>query len=191
MDWQTFIDAIGGRTSLVSAVGFLFVLIFQYRYGRNLARVTHELGIVSKRQEIIFSSLHQRRAEIIAKLYEKLVLLNNTLLRLSIYKDDRAEQEPGERILAVVAKELKESSQDKLVDLAFYIDTNKIYFPLQVFESLGGLYKFFTERFEFLTREHNKSTDQEVDATLEQLRKESDKAIFVIERHFRELLEAK
>lgn len=189
--WNTILNAIGGKASLVSALGFLFVAIFQYRYSRNLAKVTHELGIVSKRQEIIFNSLHQRRAEIIAKLYKKLILLNNTLMRLAIYSDDRTEHEPNESFVGRTAKELQESSQTKLLELAFYLDINKIYFPLDVCDSLSGLYNFFTERFELLTSGNAGIGLKNLSATLDRLRKESDKAIWAIEKHFRELLEAK
>jgi hypothetical protein len=86
MTSDTFLDAIGGKASLVSALGFLLIGIFQFRYSRHLAAFAAKLQQVGKRQEIEFAWLHTKRAEVIAQLYGKLVDMRDALLHLKTVK---------------------------------------------------------------------------------------------------------
>lgn len=91
--WETFFSAFGGTATALLAVGALFTFIIQHRLNlrlasfnaklqAELAKMTAELTVVAKRQEIAFGTLHVKRAQIIAELYSRLADLHYEMLNL-------------------------------------------------------------------------------------------------------------
>jgi hypothetical protein len=66
MDWPAWIGAVGG---LIGGVSAGYVLLQR----RSIERYVHELDRVSYEHEVIFSRLHERRVDVIADVYAKLI----------------------------------------------------------------------------------------------------------------------
>jgi hypothetical protein len=66
MDWPAWIGAVGG---LIGGISAGYVLLQR----RSIERYVHELDRVSYEHEVVFSRLHERRVDVIADLYAKLI----------------------------------------------------------------------------------------------------------------------
>ena len=86
--WQTVLVALGGNAALLAVLGWLAKSLVERLLTRDIeafkARLTadsqatadrlrHELHLLSVEHQIRFSKLHERRAEVIAELYARLV----------------------------------------------------------------------------------------------------------------------
>lgn len=199
MTWDILIKAIGGYGSLVSALGVLCVLWFQYRYNkqlgvdnaalqRELAIVTAELAAIGKRHEIAFGALHNKRAEVIAELYQKIVLINSMLNIMSQWPNfklgynDEAKQKQ--------LKDLRLKAEEAMSTVSTFIDTNKIYF-LSIFKSLEQIRGITNLRLVYVTSEIPNERAEETWKQIDEAKAQYDKALLEIEELFQKLLEGK
>ncbi|MCF8792768.1 hypothetical protein ABQF08_22020 [Xanthomonas campestris pv. campestris] len=87
-DWQTIILAVTGNALALAVLGWLAKSLISSFLSKDLERhraaltaanqtaterLRHELSLVAQERNIVFSSLHQRRADAIAGIYERIV----------------------------------------------------------------------------------------------------------------------
>jgi hypothetical protein len=111
--WESFGGAVGGTATALVLIGFFGRTLFEHWFKKDFKLFEVKLDSISKRQEIAFSRLHEKRAEIIAALYEKLVRLHHTFNRLAIYKSYTTDQEPASPPLAKMAKDIYDSASSR------------------------------------------------------------------------------
>jgi hypothetical protein len=76
-----------------------------------------------------------------------------------------------------------------MIDVALYIDINKIYFPDVVYAKLRGLDELIARRLTYITEEQTHENYKELDETVEELSEQFSIALGGIEMHFTALLE--
>lgn len=86
--WQTILLALGGNAALIAVLGWLAKSLVERHLAKDtekfksqlaaetnstIERLKHELQLVTVEHQIRFSKLHEKRAEVIAELYSRLV----------------------------------------------------------------------------------------------------------------------
>jgi hypothetical protein len=74
--WQHILVAIGGTTVLLTMIGWLVKSIIVHFLSKDVESFKESLRRESSEHDIRFSKLHEKRAEVIAELYELLVTLH-------------------------------------------------------------------------------------------------------------------
>ncbi len=120
-DWNAFLSALGGTAVAASAVGALFMLLVKYRLRLAEERFKTDLSTVAAERQTRFSYLHQKQAELIATLYEKLVAIHQTLNLVAALREMSAYEQAARNSL--------ETGKQSIFDLMHFIKTNKLYFP--------------------------------------------------------------
>jgi hypothetical protein len=117
--WKQFALTLVSIPALAAFVWCVGKAIVDRWFAARADAYKAELDKLTKRDEILFSKLHERRAEIIAELYNKLVETHDSVH--SCY--DCFQDDP----MATEIKEAKEAVR-RCDDLAEFILRNKIYF---------------------------------------------------------------
>ncbi len=140
MTWNIFIKAIGGYGSLVAALAFLWASLIHFRYSVQLAKITGALQILGKKQEIAYTRLHGKRAELIETLYRKLLSARDifTLAHQGLMIHDFVNPEKEDRALETFVK-----AMDTLADLRIFCRSNDIFFEKELMQQLDGITEGF------------------------------------------------
>jgi len=82
MDWIGILKNLGFFTVLTTALGFLSRSLIKQVLNRQIEEFKHNLEMRAFEHKVIFSNLHEKRAEIIISLYSKLYNTSDTLAKL-------------------------------------------------------------------------------------------------------------
>jgi hypothetical protein len=142
INWQQVLTTIGSTAVIVSVFAFLTKSVINHLLTRDvekfkarlqsdadmeIEKLKNSLQIVAVEHQVRFSKLHERRAEIIADLYARLVDAERMGDR---YVTVEAWEETKERQKAY------EATERGLVELYFFVEKNRIYLPEPVCELL-------------------------------------------------------
>lgn len=94
-----------------------------------LERSKHEFQIMAQEHQIVLSKLHEKRAEVVAELYEKLV--ETYWASLQFTSPSRPDESP-------INNEMYDAAVNHAVELYKYFEKNKIYFPNSLCEEIDG-----------------------------------------------------
>ena len=113
IDWQAILTTLGGAGILVAALAWLSKTIISSILAKDLEKFKAELKnngdlaiekfkfqiqLDAQKRIIEYSSLHERRAELIADLYSRLYLLYDSIQRVLFEYDHRQIREYADRI---------------------------------------------------------------------------------------------
>jgi len=149
MDWIGILKNLGFFTVLTTALGFLSRSLIKQVLNRQIEEFKHNLEMRAFEHKVIFSNLHEKRAEIIISLYSKLYNTSDTLAKL---------------IKSFVrANDLSEIKRNKIAvntfnDLIHYFGENEIFFNE---ETCSLLNKFILENKEVIRIFRSKDFTQE------------------------------
>lgn len=133
VNWQDVITAVGGQTAFLGIAAWLAKTLVSNRLAREadefktklrtdsdaeIARLKNSLQMVALEHQVRFSSLHERRAEVIAELYKLLVEAPSSAARF-IFTDNRDPEQ------AQIAK-------NNVLELYRFMEQNRLYFPNSV-----------------------------------------------------------
>lgn len=79
MDWTTIIVSIGGSAALFGALAWLTRSIIVHFLDKDVERFKNALQLKAIEHQVRFNSLHIKRAEIIAELYQRLEVANTAI----------------------------------------------------------------------------------------------------------------
>lgn len=143
--WQTILLALGGNAALLAVLGLLGKSLLEKLIARDTKRfetdlkaksdaaIEHlrsDLQIRSIEHQVRFSRLHEKRAAVIAELYEHLV---ETLWEAESFLS------PAEWAGEPNKKEKHRIAMTKLVEFYRYFDKHRIYLPEEICSSLEAL----------------------------------------------------
>jgi hypothetical protein len=136
MDWESILKTLGGTTAMVAAIAWLARSVVRTIIDRDLER---------------FRSLHAKRSELLAELYQKLVLVQSSINRMMWeYRDreirEQVEREspsskrepwdlkPGFELLSGDEEACVKGLSDSLSDFSQFFAKNRIFFPVRTCE---------------------------------------------------------
>jgi hypothetical protein len=130
INWQEVIIAIGstvgGGAVLLSAAAWLIKTALTSKLTRDTEEFKAQLQKIAVEHQVRFSKLHEKRAEVIADLYERLVK-DQWAARLFVLNSEYSD--PNQ-------EKLFRTMQQELGDLNLFFDTHRIYLPDSVCTSL-------------------------------------------------------
>ncbi|MBN6152404.1 hypothetical protein JR065_18865 [Xanthomonas sp. AmX2] len=143
--WQTILLAITGNTLAVAAIAWLAKKFVDNSLQRNLQshraalesenqiaseKLRHDLAIVAQERSVVFSKLHERRAEVIAQIY---ALISDVVRRGGSFTS------PIEMAGEPTKQEKYAQFADAFNALLEYFDKNKIYLPKDTCSKVDSL----------------------------------------------------
>lgn len=164
MDWNTFVTTLTATGFASAAFVFLAKILSKHLLSmdlerfkadlkanneKELERLRADLRIAAFQQETTFARLHEKRAEVIAELYSKLVAVHGSMSNLL---------NPLELDGGTGRKEREKKAADAGNDFAIYYNTHQIYFE----EPLCDLLKRFNTDMvkAWVIHSHNPTTGQ-------------------------------
>jgi hypothetical protein len=84
MFWNDIIRTLGGMAILVAALAWIAKALLTTLLSKDLEQFKSSLKIEAQRRSIEFSNLHAKRAELIADLYSRMMLLHKGILSLTM-----------------------------------------------------------------------------------------------------------
>jgi len=141
INWQEIFTTVGSTAVIVSAFTFLtksvinhlltrdvekFKARLQADAGIEIEKLKNSLQMVAVEHQVRFSKLHEKRAEVIADLYTRLVDAERTgdhFVKVGVWDDDKR-------------REAYATTEQSLVDLYFFVEKNRIYLPESVCDLL-------------------------------------------------------
>lgn len=139
IDWPDVIKTLGGDTILLGAVAWLIKTFISSRLTREveqfkahlktnadteIERLKSSLQMIALEHQVRFSKLHERRAELIAELYE-LLLDTESVARKFIFIETRDKKEAA-------------AAKSKVFELYDFIQKHRLYLPNSVCRSLDN-----------------------------------------------------
>jgi hypothetical protein len=133
IDWPHLFESLGGQAVLLAAIAYLIKTIVSNRLTRETEqfktalqinsnaeteRLKNSLQMIALEHQVRFSKLHERRAEVIAELYE-LLLETEGIARSFVFTGNR---DPNEAARA----------RDKVLELYHFIQKRRLYLPTSV-----------------------------------------------------------
>jgi hypothetical protein len=198
MDWNDIVKIVTTNAILMAILGFVAKSIFDQFLSRDienhktklqaahdieLEKLKSDLNKLTFEHQIVFSRLHETRANVIAKLYELLVEAESKYNGLLIDKYvTKQPDEEGDKIKSAV---------EKWSELNIYLSHNRIYFDGEVCKKLDQIIQAFTEStINYLYLDDMDTTKQEnaQRVFLEKVGKEIPEVKRLIESRFRDLL---
>ena len=114
MEWTQLLKDLGIFSIAITAIGFVARAVFN-----------HSLDLLSKKEVIKFSKLHEERAQIVKNLYEKLIKIRKSMNRFMIfYGPEGPNLEEGK------------TAYSNLVNFIDYFDNNQIFFSEKICSSI-------------------------------------------------------
>jgi hypothetical protein len=141
INWQEIFTTVGSTAVIVSAVTFLTRSVTNHLLTRDvekfkarlkadadieIEKLKHSLEKVAVEHQVRFSKLHEKRAEIIADLYARLVdaeRIGDHFVKVDSWDDERG-------------RESYEATNQNLLDLYYFVEKNRLYFPEPVCDLL-------------------------------------------------------
>ena len=145
--WQTILLAVGGNAAFLAVLGWLgkslldklivretkqFESDLKAKTDAAIEQLKSDLQIRSIEHQVRFSKLHEKRAVVIAELYEHVVVA---------LREAESFLSPMEWAGEPNKKEKYREAINKLVDLYRFFDKHQIYLPNQLCANLEGLVK--------------------------------------------------
>lgn len=218
MDWQTFIDLLvqgGAITVFISAVGGGLYWVTKKLVGFHLnkkisshtaklekknleavEKLKHDLQLVALEHQVRYTRLHEKRADIISKLYKNICVITNDIAKYAAVFDievaiqaDRIPISKGK----IDGKMSISEMEEVIVKLGEFYSENKIYFS----ENLCDFMESFLEItyaipsmfiHEKLVLGAEQDEFNEIVNTIKAFKMVSDEVLHSIETEFRSLL---
>lgn len=113
MEVLKFVSSIVAITGLL---GYIARNIIKLVIDKDLERFRNELKMTVFEHQIVYSKLHNDRAEVIRELYTKITRMERAMNDLAVY----------------ATEEKVEKALDKVLDAKYYFEENKIFFEPEV-----------------------------------------------------------
>jgi hypothetical protein len=141
INWQQVLTTIGSTSVIVSVFAFLTKSVINHWLTRDaekfkarlkadadmeIEKLKNSLQMVAVEHQVRFSKLHEKRAEIIADLYGRLVdaeRIGDHFVKVAAWDDEKG-------------RESYEETNRNLLDLYYFVEKNGIYLPESVCELL-------------------------------------------------------
>lgn len=127
---EIIIASIGGSAAMLTAVGFLVKSLVTQLLTKDISLFKSNLEKVAYEHQVRFSQLHERRAEITAKLFASIVELEHrakSFVSYAVSVDEKTNQEHLKQLWKA-ADEFKETFQK-----------NRIYYSVEICDKLDEL----------------------------------------------------
>jgi len=116
IDWTALLTSLGISGIFLSTLAWLLKTIITHQLAKDVEKFKRELQF----EQIRFSRLHERRAEVIHELYKKIIHLRRLFHLLKTENQDLKDIEDSR-----AANEIFEA----LIQMNFYFGENALYFP--------------------------------------------------------------
>lgn len=147
INWQDLLTTVGGGTGILLAAAWLIKAVLTSKLAQDTEafkarlkadadieteKLRHSLQTLAVEHQVRFSKLHERRAEVIAELYSKIVDAEQDGLGFAYVGGFKEGPERQEAYLA---------THKRLVELYYFAEKNRIYLP----EHICALMKTFMD----------------------------------------------
>ncbi len=196
MDWTEIIKTVGTNAIFLAILGFVAKSIFNQFLSRDIEnhktklQATHDIELeklrfdlskLASEHQIVFSKLHETRAEVIAKLYELLVEAEATYAGLA---SDYALTKKAD-----ISKDVFKDADQKWFELGYYFSRKKIYFDDVFCRRMSELLSaYISGGLLYLSLENDPKEKNASKDFLEKARNEIPKIKQDMERDFRHFL---
>ncbi len=173
----TLLDLGISATLLISAAGWLTQSIITHRLSKDIENFKTSL----REHEIRFSSLHEKRAEVIAELYSHMIdCIESIDLLYPSWAPIRFLQDQ---------KEILKIAYDSSRKLILYFDKNRIYFGEEIVAIIENFAKELREHV-FIYELYNidEESKAKLDDAMKKVKEQIPQAMKVIEAEFRVIL---
>jgi len=135
INWQDIITAVGGQGTFLLVAAWLIRTVLADRMSRDaetfkmrlkadgdteIERLKSSLQLIAVEHQVRFSKLHEKRAEVIAELYERLVDTFWVGTHFMLTGANPSEQDRREKY---------NKTLERINDFALFVDTHRIYLP--------------------------------------------------------------
>ncbi len=145
INWQDVVTTVGSSTVALAAVSWLIKTGLTHRLSREAdefklrlqaqadaenARLKNSLQMTALEHQVRFSKLHERRAEFIAELYErlvKLILVGERFVATDVFTDQRSQ---GNNEFNRTLEEFQ--------DFSIFVESRRIYLTEDAYDLLAG-----------------------------------------------------
>ena len=149
IDWNGILQNLGLFTVLTGALGFLLRSLIRQVLNREIEAFKHNLEMRAFEHKVVFSNLHEKRAEIITNLYKKLCKATSALVNFI---------KPLVRANDLSEIKRSKNAVDTFNNLIHYFVENEIFFNE---ETCSLLNKFILENKEVIRIFRSKDFIQE------------------------------
>lgn len=198
VDWTSILSVLGGSAAFFGAAAWLTRSLVQHFFSRDLEKfrlevtIQHDIAVerakselqrAFREREIRFSHLHEKRAELIAELYQQ-TLETNDAAEACV---EAFKEKPTKRRV-----DLAKEAIDRGDKLAEFVIRNKIYFSKHLASDLEQLYLCLidtglTYRMHCEALREGKDCS-DFDASIHEVQVDTRGALKTIEEEFRSLL---
>lgn len=185
MDWGDIVTTLGtiglGAASIAAVVAYLAKSLLSQMLNRDIGRFKSNLELYSNKQIVLYSSLHQNRAELIAELYEKLsaiqMLVHRYRLHEKMSKSPEEPMPPFEDPIPELADVVQETS--------VFFSKKRIYFDSDTCNMMDD---FMHSSYLIASGVRSPLRGPEMDKLLDSATNELPKTLYHLEEQFRGLL---